>query len=221
MDGRAFKDAIFEQFARIGTAFDSPKRLEIIDVLAQGERSVESIAEATAMSTANASRHLQVLRHSGLVASHRDGLFTLYRLADESVIDGYRALRALAESRISEVVRLSDAFFGHVDGAEPVTLDELLSRSNAGDVVVVDVRPRLEFDAGHLPGAISIPLDELPQQLTGFDLHTDIVAYCRGPYCVFAAQAVTQLRAAGLSARRLEGGPLEWKASGFALESSQ
>ena len=217
MESREFKDAVFEQLARVAGAFGSPKRLEIIDLLAQGERTVESIAAAVGMTVANTSRHLQILRNAGLVASRRAGLYVVYRVADDEVVAGYRQLRALAESRIAEVRQLSEAFFGQVDGAEPVGLDELLARSHAGDVVVVDVRPALEFEAGHLPGAVSIPLEELSQRITELDPDASIVAYCRGPYCVLAAQAVAQLREAGLQAERFAGGPPDWHASGLPL----
>ncbi|MHB8186885.1 MAG: ArsR/SmtB family transcription factor [Dermatophilaceae bacterium] len=219
MQGREFKDAVFEQFSRVGAAFSSPKRVEIVDLLAQGERSVESIAEVTAMSVANTSRHLQILRAAGLLVSRRDGLHVRYRLADPSVVDGYRALRALAEARIGEVRQLAAAFFGDVDGVEAVGIDELIARTERGDVLVVDVRPRLEYDSGHLPDAVNIPLDELSARLAGMDPDTSVVAYCRGPYCVLAAQAVSQLRAFGVDAQRLEGGPLEWSAAGLPLAS--
>ena len=217
MDGRGFKDAIFEQFARVAAAFGSPKRVEIVDLLAQAERTVESIATATGMSVANTSRHLQVLRNAGMLTSRREGLHVVYRVADDSVVTGYRGLRILAESRVGEVRRLAEAFFGQVHGADPVGVDELLARSKAGEVVVVDVRPRLEFEAGHLPGAISIPLDELSQRISELDPDTAVVAYCRGPYCVLAALAVAQFRAAGLQAERLAAGPPDWHADGVPL----
>jgi rhodanese-related sulfurtransferase len=217
VDGRVFKDAIFEQFARVAAAFASPKRVEIVDLLAQGERTVDSIAGATAMTVANTSRHLQLLRQAGMVTSRREGLHVVYRIADDSVVAGYRGLRTLAESRVGEVGRLAEAFFGQVDGAEPVGVAELLARTEAGEVVVVDVRPRVEFEAGHLPGALSIPLEEMSQRLSELDPNTSIVAYCRGPYCVLAAQAVAQLRAAGLKAERLAAGPPDWHAAGLPL----
>ncbi len=220
MKPREFKDGIFEQLARVGAAFSSPKRMEIIDLLAQGPRTVESIAATTSMSVANTSRHLGVLRTSGLVSSHREGIYVVYRLADESVATGYQALRALAEARLAEVRQLAEAFFGQVDGAEPVGIEELLTRAEAGDVTVIDVRPRLEFEAGHLPGAISIPLDELPVRLAEIDHVHTVVAYCRGPYCVMSAHAVAQLREAGIDALRLAGGPLEWRASGLDIVSN-
>jgi rhodanese-related sulfurtransferase len=220
VNGRDFKSAIFEQLARVGTAFDSPKRVEIIDLLAQADRSVESIAAATAMTVANTSRHLQILRQAGMVLSRREGSRVVYRVADESVIAGYLALRRLAESRIAEVRQLAEAFFGDVDGAESIGLEELLARSRAGEVVVIDVRPPLEFEAGHLPGALSIPLEELSQRLGELDPNTSVVAYCRGPYCVMAAEAVTQLRAAGLRAHRLAEGPLDWRATRIGPETT-
>lgn len=220
MNPREFKDGIFEQLARIGSAFSSPKRVEIVDLLAQGPRTVESIAAATAMTVANTSRHLGILRTSGLVNSRRDGLHVVYRLAESSVATGYQALRALAESRLSEVRRLADAFFGVVDGVEPIGIDELLRRAESGNVTVIDVRPRLEYEAGHLPGAISMPLDELPRRLGEIESDRTIVAYCRGPYCVMSAQAVAQLRKAGRNAVRLVAGPLEWSSSGLPIASS-
>jgi len=217
MNGRDFKSAIFEQFARVAAAFSSPKRVEIIDLLAQGDRTVESIASATVMTVANTSRHLQILRQAGMVVARRNGSHVVYRVADDSVITGYLGLRSLAESRIAEVGQLAEAFFGQVDGAESVGIGELLARSQAGEVVVIDVRPRLEFDAGHLPGALSIPLEELSQRLGELDPNTSVVAYCRGPYCVLAAEAVVQLRAAGLQAERLAEGPPDWYAARLSL----
>ncbi len=217
MEAREFKDGIFTQLARVGAAFSSPKRVEIIDLLAQSERSVESIALALGMSIANTSRHLGVLRGAGLLRSRRDGLFVLYRVADESVVNGYRTLRLLAEERIADVRQLAAAFFGEVDGVEPLGLEALLARSDSGDVVLVDVRPRLEFDAGHLPGAINIPVDDLDTFAASLTAHSSVVAYCRGPYCVMAAQAVARLREAGVDAQRLAGGPLEWTAAGQRL----
>lgn len=217
MGGREFKNAIFEQFARVGAAFGSPKRIEIIDLLIQGERTVDSIAQATGMAIANTSRHLQVLRNAGMLASRRDGLNVMYRIADESVAATYRALQGLAESRIAEVRHLAEAFFGNEDEAEPVELDELLERSKIGEIVVVDVRPRLEFEAGHLRGAINIPLEEVAQRISELDPDVAVVAYCRGPYCVLAFEAVAKFRAAGIRAQRLALGPPDWRAAGVAV----
>lgn len=217
MDGREFKDSIFEQLARVASAFASAKRMEIIDVLAQGDRTVESVALAADMTVANASRHLRILRDAGLVAGRKKGVHVVYRVADEAVVDGYRHLRTLTEMRVAEVRRLSEAFFGQVDGAEAVGFDELLARSDAGEVTVIDVRPSIEFNAGHLPGAINMPLDELSARISELDPGTEVVAYCRGPYCVMAANAVSQLRSAGLQAHRLSGGPPDWFAEGHVL----
>ncbi|MDO8733250.1 MAG: metalloregulator ArsR/SmtB family transcription factor [Actinomycetota bacterium] len=217
MQGREFKDAVFEQFARVASAFSSPKRVEIVDLLAQGERAVELIAEATGMTMANTSRHLQVLRQANLVSTRRQGIQVWYRVADPSVIEGYRDLWAMTEARIGEVSALAEAFFGDVDGAEPVGIAELVARADSGKVLVVDVRPRLEFEAGHLPGALNIPLEDLAGRISELDQSTAVVAYCRGPYCVLSAQAVAQLRRAGLDAQRLDGGPLEWDAAGLPL----
>jgi rhodanese-related sulfurtransferase len=169
------------------------------------------------MTMANTSRHLQVLRQANLVSTRRQGIQVWYRVADAAVVDGYRSLRAMTEARIGEVSALAEAFFGHVDGAEPVGIAELVERSDSGGVVVVDVRPRLEFEAGHLPGAINIPLEELSSRIDELDHSATVVAYCRGPYCVLSAQAVSQLRHAGLDAHRLDAGPLEWDAAGLPL----
>lgn len=217
MNGREFKDAIFEQFARVAGAFSSPKRVEIIDLLAQGERTVESIANVTSMTMGNTSRHLQILRGAGLVTTRRNGSHVVYRVADPSVVDGYRVIRSLAESHIGEVRMLAEAFFSPVDGAHPVGMAELAARAESGEVVVIDVRPRLEFDAGHVPGALSIPLDELSERICELQPDAQIVAYCRGPYCVLAEQAVTQLRDAGFNAQRLAAGPPDWRAAGLPL----
>jgi rhodanese-related sulfurtransferase len=220
VDGRHFKDLIFEQFARAGAALGSPKRIEIVDLLIQAGRTVESIADATGMTVANTSRHLQVLRHAGMVTTSRVGNYVHYRISDESVVASYTGLRALAESQIAEVSQLAQAFFGPVDGTESLEMEELLSRSKSGEVVVIDVRPRLEFDSGHIPGALSIALDELSHRLSELDSNTSVVAYCRGPYCVLAAEAVRQLRQAGIPAERYAGGPPEWRAAGIAKTSS-
>lgn len=210
MRDREFKSEIFGQFARVAGALASPKRIEILDLVAQGERTVESIAQATEMRVANTSRHLQILRNTGMLTSRRDGLHVRYRISDDSVVAGYRALRTLTESRVGEVRQLARAFFGEVDGAEPVGALELLDRCTSGEVVLVDVRPRLEYDAGHLEGAISIPLEDLAERIAELDPNTAVVAYCRGPYCVLAAHAVAQLRAAGIMANRLTVSPPDW-----------
>ncbi len=218
MKGREFKDAVFQQFARVAAAFASPKRIEIIDVLAQGERNVETLASETGLSIANTSRHLQVLKASGLVAFRKEGLLVFYRLADPKVLDGYRALRELAEERLAEVDRLVRDFFGGVDGMEPVGRSELLKRARKGEAVVVDVRPREEFTAGHITGALSIPLSMLVKRLSEIPSERVVVAYCRGPYCVLAAEAVKLLRRRGYRAFRLREGYPEWRDSGLPVE---
>jgi rhodanese-related sulfurtransferase len=220
MHPRAFKDAVFEQFARAAAAFASPKRVEIIDLLAQAERTVESIATATSMTVGNTSRHLQILRTAGMVESRRDGLHVIYRIADPSVVAGYQHLRSLAEARIAEVSRLAESFFGERDGATAVSFDDLTARLSDGGTLLIDVRPRLEFDAGHLPGAVNIPLEELATRMTEVPSSASVVAYCRGPYCVLSALAVEQLRAAGHDAARLAGGPPEWTAQHLVLATS-
>ncbi len=211
MHGREFKDALFEQFARIAAAFASPKRIEIVDVLAQGERNVETLARETALSLANASRHLQVLKAANLVASRKDGLQVFYRLADPIVLGGYRALRSLAEARIAEVDRLVRDYFTGTDGLEPLPRQELLRRVRRRDVVVLDVRPREEYEAGHIAGAVSLPLAELRRRLADLPAGKKVVAYCRGPYCVLAAEAVNLLRQRGFDAVRLVDGYPEWR----------
>ena len=221
MHGREFKDAVFEQFARVAAAFASPKRIEVVDLLAQGPRSVESIAEQTSMTVGNTSRHLQVLRNAGLVSSSRDAQRVIYRLADPAVLGGYRALRELAEERIAEVHQLAEAFFSDVDGAEPVGVAELLERSGKGDLVVVDVRPPEEYAAGHIAGAVSLPLAELSRRIGELPHGSTVVAYCRGPYCVMSAAAVTELRSAGITAHRLDAGIDEWRQAGLRVEAAR
>ena len=218
MKGREFKDAVFQQFARVAAAFASPKRIEIIDVLAQGERNVETLASETGLSIANTSRHLQVLKASGLVAFRKEGLQVFYRLAEPKVLEGYRALRELAEKRLAEVDRLVRDFFGGVDGMEPVGRSELLKRARKGEAVVVDVRPREEFAAGHITGALSIPLSMLEKRLSEIPAERVVVAYCRGPYCVLAAEAVKLLRRRGYRAFRLREGYPEWRDGGLPVE---
>jgi rhodanese-related sulfurtransferase/DNA-binding transcriptional ArsR family regulator len=217
-DGREFKDALFAQFARVAAAFSSPKRIEIIDLLAQGERNVEAIARQTALNVANTSRHLQLLKAAHLVASRRDGLQVCYRLADPMVLQGYRALRELSEARLAEVSRLVDDYFGSADGLEPVGREELLRRARGRDVLVLDVRPVEEYSAGHVAGAISVPLAELERRLSELPRQRRVVAYCRGPYCVLAAEAVRLLRRGGIEAVRLRDGFPEWRDAGLPVE---
>ncbi len=218
MKGREFKDAAFAQFARIAAAFSSPRRIEIIDVLAQGERNVETLAAETGLSVANTSRHLQVLKSSSLVVSRKEGLQVFYRLADPKVLAGYRALRLLAEDRLAELDRLVRDYFGGVDGLEPVGREELLHRVRSREVVVIDVRPAEEYEAGHIAGALSIPLSRLEKRLSEIPREREVVAYCRGLYCVMAAEAVRLLRRRGYNAFRLEEGYPEWRDQGLPVE---
>lgn len=219
MKGREFKDALFEQFARIGSAFASPKRIEIIDVLAQGERNVETLAAETGLSVANTSKHLQILKAAGLVAHRKEGLQVFYRLAEPAVLAGYRTLRSLAEARLADVDRLVHDFFSGTDGLEPVGREVLLERVKEGEVVVLDVRPPEEFAAGHIAGAVSIPFQALEQHLSDIPAHREVVAYCRGPYCVLAAEAVRLLRGRGFRAVRLADGYPEWRDAGLPVET--
>jgi rhodanese-related sulfurtransferase len=214
---RAFKDAIYEQFARIGKAVSSPKRLELLDLLCQGERTVEVLAKESGLSLANASQHLQVLRAARLVEAEKEGVFVTYRLADQEVCEFFRAMRVVAESRLAEVEQIKRRFLEGRERMEPVDRAALLRRVREGSVTVLDVRPEEEFLAGHLPGAISIPLKDLVRRLSELHRDQEIVAYCRGPYCVLAVQAVEILRAKGFDAVRLEEGIQDWQAMGLPV----
>jgi rhodanese-related sulfurtransferase len=217
MHGREFKTALFQQFSQIASAFASPGRLEILDVLAQGERPVEALAEQANLSVANASRHLQVLKAAHLVTSRKGGVQVFYRLADPLVLDGFRSLQRLAQARLAEVGRLVDDYFSSTDGLEPVEKDELLRRARRRDVVVLDVRPAEEYAAGHIAGAASVPLAELTRRLAELPRGRRVVAYCRGPYCVLAAEAVRLLRQRGFDAARLREGYPEWRDAGLPV----
>ena len=214
---RIFKDAIYEQFARIGKAVSSPKRLELLDLLCQGERTVEVLAKETGLTVANASQHLQVLRAARLVEAEKLGLFVTYRLADQAVCEFFRAMRLLAESRLAEVEQIKRRFLEGREGMEPVDRNALLKRVREGAVTVLDVRPVEEYRAGHIPGAISIPLKELERRMSKLPRDQEIVAYCRGPYCVLAIQAVEMLRSKGFNAVRLEEGIQDLRAMGFPI----
>ena len=218
---RRFKDAVYEQFARLGRAMSAPKRLELLDLLCQGPRSVEALARQADISLANASQHLKVLRACRLVEAEKKGLYVEYRLADEQVCQFFLGLRRLAESRLVEVEQVSRQYLAKRGGMEPVRGAELLRRVRGGEVTVLDVRPREEYRAGHIPGAVSIPLPELEKRLAELKKGTDIVAYCRGPYCVMAIEAVDLLRARGFKAVRLEEGVPEWRARGFKVATGE
>jgi rhodanese-related sulfurtransferase/DNA-binding MarR family transcriptional regulator len=215
---REFKDRLFGQFAKIGKALTSPRRLEIVDLLAQGERTVEEIAGETSMSVASASQHLQVLKAARMVEARREGLYAHYRLAGEDVFRTWQAVRALAESRLSEIDGLVEAYLVDRDVLEAVDATELMKRLTAGSVVVLDVRPEEEYRAGHIPGAISVPVHTLEAALQTLPRDREIVAYCRGPYCVFSDEAVALLRSRGYRARRLRQGLPDWRAGGMPVE---
>ena len=212
------KQALFAEFANVARAIAHPHRLEILEHLAQGERGVDALSARLGLSIANASQHLQQLRRAGLVASRRNGKFILYRLADDTVLAVLSSLRQVAERNIAEVDRIVRGFFDARDDMEPVSRLDLLERMQAGLVTVLDVRPADEFAASHLPGALNIPLSELEARLPELDPSNEVVAYCRGAYCVLSFEAVAKLRTLGLKARRLEEGLPEWRAAGLPLE---
>jgi rhodanese-related sulfurtransferase len=216
---RRFKDVLYEQFARVGKALSSPRRLELLDLLCQGPRTVEALAGQAAISVANASQHLQVLRAARLVDAEKKGLHVEYRLADDEVCTLFSTLRRVAESRLAEVDQVTRAYFESRGAMEPVAGEELLRRVEAGEVTVLDVRPAEEYRAGHLPGALSIPVDQLRARLDELPGDRDIVAYCRGPYCVMAVEAVALLREHGFEAHRMETGVIEWRARGGQVEA--
>jgi rhodanese-related sulfurtransferase/DNA-binding transcriptional ArsR family regulator len=212
---RAAKDALHEQFARIGRALANPHRVELLDLLAQGERSVEILAARAAISVGLASAHLKALRQAGLVVPRREGTRVLYRLAGDDVYALLTLVREVATTRIADADRAARAFMG--EPVEAVSRTELLERVHSGDAVVVDLRPAEEYDAGHIAGAISIPLAELRARLAELPAEVEIVAYCRGPYCALAPEGVAFLRRAGRRARRLEDGFPEWRLAGLPV----
>ena len=216
---RRFKDSLYTQFAQLGKALGSPIRIEFLELLAQSHRTVESLAAETGVSLANASQHLQALRRAGLVESRKEGLFVRYRLADPSIVELCIALRRVAERRSAELDRLIREHFADRGDAEAVAMADLLKRARSKDVVVLDTRPINEYAAGHIAGAISVPVDELKQRLKQLPKHKTYVAYCRGPYCVYADRAVELLRASGRRARRLLAGFPEWRLAGLPIET--
>ena len=215
---RQFKDAIYEQFSRIGKAVSSPKRLELLDLLCQGEKTVETLCRETALTLANASQHLQTLRAARLVEAEKEGLYVKYRLADQTVCEFFRSMRVLAENRLAEVEMVKRRFLEGREGMEPVDRSDLLKRVKDGCVTVLDVRPVDEYRAGHIPGALSVPLGRLNELLSKLPRDQEIIAYCRGPYCVLAVQAVEILRKQGFKAIRLEEGIQDWRAMGLTLD---
>lgn len=217
MPNRAYKDAIYEQFARLGKAVAAPKRLELLDLLGQGPRTVEALADQAALSIANASQHLQVLRAARLVEAEKQGLHVEYRLAGDDVSRFLLALRSLAEDRLAEIAAVTREYLGARDTMETVAGEELLRRVREGAVTVIDVRPAEEFRAAHIPGAVSMPIDELKARVKELPKSRPVVAYCRGPYCVFAMQAVELLRKKGFRAHRMKDGVLEWRRRGWRV----
>lgn len=216
---REFKDHLYGQFARIGKALASPHRLELLELLSQGERTVDSLATEMGLSLANTSQHLQALRQASLVDSRKEGLFVVYRLADDAVADVCQAIRTIAEHRLAELDRLVRDHFGDRSDAEAVPMDELLKRARSRQVVILDTRPASEYVAGHIAGAISVPVGDLQRRIRELPKNKEYVAYCRGPYCIYADQAVELLRAKGRRARRLLEGFPEWRAAGLPVQT--
>lgn len=218
MSSVSFKQALFTQFARTGQALANGNRLQLLEFLAQGERNVDSLSRVSGLTVANTSRHLQQLKQAGLVTTRRDGIHVYYRLSGEDVLVLLNALRAVSESHLAEVDRLVTSYLTAKDELEPLPREELLARARMGSVTVLDVRPAEEYAAGRLPGSVNVPVADLEQRLSEFDPKQEIVAYCRGPYCVLAFEAVAQLRKHGFRARRLEEGFPEWKSAGLPVE---
>ena len=217
-NSRKFKSAVYGQLARLGKAVSNPARLELLDLLSQGPRTVEALAREANLGVANTSQHLKALRSARLVEAEKSGLFVTYQLADQGVSDFLRGLRILAEARLAEMHEITRAFFEDRRAMEPVDRDALLAKVRAGAVTVLDVRPVEEYRAGHIPGALSVPLKDLEQRLSGLPRDREIVAYCRGPYCVLAVDAVEKLRALGFRASRMEHGVADWRALGLPIE---
>jgi rhodanese-related sulfurtransferase len=217
MADRAAKDALFDALASVAKALGNGHRAEIIDVLAQGERSVEDLAAEIGQSVANTSHHLRSLARSGLLTTRRDGTRVFYRLASDRVADLWAAMRDVAGAHVADLDHLARAYLGALDGVEEISRAELARRLRAGDVIVLDVRPVAEYESGHVRGARSFPLTELRRHLRDLPRDVDIVAYCRGPYCVFANDAVRQLRKRGYRAQRLEDGYPEWRRHGLPV----
>ena len=213
------KQALFEQLAVVARALGSAVRLELLDFLAQGERNVEELAQAAGLAVANTSKHLQQLKSVGLVEARRDGKHIRYRLSDDRALDAVRDLRILAEAHLDQVGDLVTSYLRSRDALEPVPAAELLVRAREGLVTVIDVRPPQEFAQGHIAGALNIPLDQLKQRLQDVPRDREVVAYCRGPWCVLSYEAVARLRKAGIAARRLEDGLPEWRRAGLPVET--
>lgn len=216
-DSRRFKDTVFEYFAQIGKATSSPKRLEILDLLCHGEKSVEDVARHTQLDIKNTSAHLKVLHTARLVASRREGKRVYYTVADPMVCEYWMSTRAMAEHRFAEIERTAKCFFKERETMVTLDRQTLLGKARRGEVIVLDVRPRCEYEQGHLPHARSVPLTELEERVASLPRGKQIVAYCRGPYCVLSAQALEILQRRGLRAARLSDGVLEWQAAGLPI----
>lgn len=214
---RQFRDDIYEQFTRIGKAVSSPKRIELLELLCQGERSVDKLARAASLSVANTSQHLQKLQAARLVVSEKSGPFVIYRIADKSVNEFLHSMRMLAENRLAEIEQIKSMFLENRDSMEAVDRTVLLQRARSGEAIILDVRPPEEFRAGHIEGALSVPVRELEGKLAELPRDKEIVAYCRGPYCVMSIDAVQLLRAKGFRARRLEDDVFEWSLHGLPV----
>ncbi|RQW00800.1 ArsR family transcriptional regulator [bacterium] len=214
---REIKDRLFEQFARIGQAMSSSKRLELLDLLSQCEKDVETLASNSGMSVANTSRHLLILKAAGLVESRKEGVHNFYHLANQEVVELYCGLRELAERQLADVERIVDELYPGEERMEPVDRKQLIKLAKAGTVTVLDVRPEDEFRAAHLPHAISVPLPKLKNYLKELPKHRQVVAYCRGPYCLMASEAIKLLQSKGYKAIRLGEGIVEWQAAGLPL----
>lgn len=215
--GDSAKSALYQQLARVAQALGSPGRLQILEYVAQGERSVDALATMSGLSVANTSKHLQALRQAGLVTARKEGLRVYYLLAGDDVVALVSALRAVTEHRVADMERLVSLWFSHRDEMEPVPAAELLARARKGLVTVLDVRPAEEYSAAHIPGAINVPLDKLESYLSRLPKRKEVVAYCRGPYCLMSFEAVATLRKRGWRARRLENGLPEWRAAGLPV----
>ena len=218
MKGREYKDSVFENFARVALAFAAPKRLEIIDILAQGERDVDSLAREAAMTIANASRHLQLLKSTRLVKSRRDGVRIFYTLTDDDVFLCWKNLQTISEKHVSEINEVSLLFHEERNSMETISAAELWQRIQNDNVTVLDLRPEVEYNQSHIPNSISIPLKQLKDKLNELPKDIDIVAYCRGPYCVLSPEAVDILKKEGFNAIRMEEGLPEWKQAGLPVE---
>lgn len=221
MSSESPKRKLFAELAAVARSVGHEHRLELLEHLGQGERSVEALAERLGLSVANASQHLQHLRRAGLVVSRRNGKYVLYRVSDDAVVDLLSGLRRVAERNVAEVDRLLSGYFRDCDSLEPVSRTDLLDRMRDGLVTVLDVRPEDEFALGHLPGAVNIPLADLERRLADLPPDQEVVAYCRGPYCVLSFEAVAELRRRGYRVRRLEDGYPEWKAAGLPVEAAR